>query len=58
MAKHWMVTLSGQPGTISIAASSQEVAEKMVTYWLSVGVKARVTVLELPDVEAVLVARD
>ena len=51
-----MVTLSGPPGTISMAASSKEAAEKMAIYWLSVGVKARVTVLELPDVEAVPVA--
>jgi hypothetical protein len=40
-----------------MAASSQEAAEKMVAYWMSVGVKARVTVWELPDVEAVPVAR-
>jgi len=46
-----MVTLTGPPGTISLAATSQEAAEKMVTYWLSVGVQARMTVLELPEVE-------
>ena len=48
-----MVTLSGPPGTISMAATSQEAAEKMVTYWLSVGVRAQVTVLDFPEVEAV-----
>ena len=53
MAKHWMVTLSGPPGTISMAATSQEAAEKMVNYWLSVGVRAQVTVLDFPEVEAV-----